>query len=389
MISIVCNKPHNGDTNKVTGKKPHNSKPITMIEISPKGTYLVTYSPEDKSIFVWKVENVKEVNSSHIEKKCVSDDKILAYILTNYVKIMDMHMNNDGQEIKLNLNALDYNRYYCTFNLKGEFILYNIGCDKYNINKTWLQSNPFVKTISGDIYKTWNGEALINFKWNTYRKYYYTIIWISFMALLGCFTAVATIQNIDKDTQKQLLITTIILGIIHLSFEVRHLFMILLNGFMIFGIYLVNIMAYVLLTFTSIYWVFESFGVYFAIIISVAKQVFYFLVVLFIIMLSFAHALYILLLPRSEFSFEQRTNNNDPYNPWNMAPTFSKILDDGTIDFRTSLFAIYYYTNADKTREEIKRLVSKGQWKTNEFSELKQVLLKELNAQDIDEIETN
>ena len=85
------------------------------------------------------------------------------------------------------------------------------------------QHSPFIETINRDIYKTWNGEALINFKWNTYGKYYYGIIWIIFMALLGCFTAAATIsqQYIDDVVQKQLLIASIVLGFIHLSFEVR------------------------------------------------------------------------------------------------------------------------------------------------------------------------
>jgi len=43
------------------------------------------------------------------------------------------------------------------------------------------------------------------------------------MALLGCFTAAATVpqQYIDNDVQKQLLIASIILGFIHLSFEFR------------------------------------------------------------------------------------------------------------------------------------------------------------------------
>jgi hypothetical protein len=85
------------------------------------------------------------------------------------------------------------------------------------------QSSPFTETISKDIYKTWNGEALINFKWNTFGKYYYAMIWILFIALLGCFTATATIpQNyINDDVRKQLFIASIILGFIHLSFEVR------------------------------------------------------------------------------------------------------------------------------------------------------------------------
>ncbi len=49
--------------------------------------------------------------------------------------------------------------------------------------------------IYSTVYKTWNGEVLINFKWNSYGKYYYIAIWIEFFALLGCF--------IDKLTNLQ------------------------------------------------------------------------------------------------------------------------------------------------------------------------------------------
>ena len=85
------------------------------------------------------------------------------------------------------------------------------------------QPSPFVETINRDIYKTWNGETLINFKWNTYGKYYYAFIWIMFMALLGCFTIATTVpqQFIGDDVQRQLLIASIVLGFIHLIFEVR------------------------------------------------------------------------------------------------------------------------------------------------------------------------
>ncbi|GBC41655.2 hypothetical protein GLOIN_2v1874127 [Rhizophagus irregularis DAOM 181602=DAOM 197198] len=104
---------------------------------------------------------------------------------------------------------------------------YNFINDLYGSNEILIrpQPSPFVKTISRDIYKTWNGEALINFKWNTYGKYYYIIIWITFMAFLCCFTAAATIskQYIDENIRKQLLITSIIFGFIHLSFEIRQI----------------------------------------------------------------------------------------------------------------------------------------------------------------------
>ncbi|PKK68606.1 hypothetical protein RhiirC2_782042, partial [Rhizophagus irregularis] len=108
---------------------------------------------------------------------------------------------------------------------------------------------------------------------------------------------------------------------------------------------------------------FEYFGVYFAIIISVGKKIFSFLVVIFIIVISFAHAFFILLSPKSEFSLKQYTNNDDPNNPWNLAPSYSQVTDnDGNInsnpftiiqtpdkntnmfiDIRTSLFAIYLF----------------------------------------------
>jgi hypothetical protein len=107
--------------------------------------------------------------------------------------------------------------------------------------------------------------------------------------------------------------------------------------------------------------VFESFGVYFAIISSVAKKIFSFLVVLLIIIISFAHAFFILLSPKSDVSFEKYTKNDDPNNPWNIAPSYNQIFENGTIDsnpfiiqppnentnmfidYRTALFAMYLF----------------------------------------------
>ncbi len=88
------------------------------------------------------------------------------------------------------------------------------------------QPSPFVKTITYDIYKTWNGEALINFKWNLYGKYYYFVIWIMFTALLGCFTAATTFSEdyISEDIRKRLFFVSAYLGIIHISFEYRQSF---------------------------------------------------------------------------------------------------------------------------------------------------------------------
>ncbi|GET00344.1 hypothetical protein GLOIN_2v1874127 [Rhizophagus clarus] len=224
------------------------------------------------------------------------------------------------------------------------------------------QPSPFVESVSRDIYKTWNGEAIINFKWNTYGKYYYIMIWIGFMTYLGCFTAAATIpqQYIDDDIQKKLLIASIILGFIHLSFEIRQFIYNPLKWFRDFWNFF-DVIAYLLPIYTSIHWLqinemndkiisllsfsclfldlkfllffraFEYFGVYFAIIINTYSI------------------------------------NNDPNNPWNLAITYNQIFENGTVDsnpfliqppngntnmfvdFRTSLFAMYKFLTGDSS----------------------------------------
>ncbi|CAI2190135.1 9941_t:CDS:2, partial [Funneliformis geosporum] len=102
---------------------PHNGKPISMMKISPNGLILVTYSEDDKTFCVWKVESFKKVieskrldrlddqhiifcknKESNIVDMCINDEKdkkILAYIDDEHkIKIIDM--NNGLQEIKLN-----------------------------------------------------------------------------------------------------------------------------------------------------------------------------------------------------------------------------------------------------------------------------------------------
>jgi WD40 repeat protein len=73
--------------------KPHNDKPITNIEISPNGKYLVTYSKEDCSIIGWDIsgtgdtdirrlepDSIVETGSKRVNQICISDDRKLAYI---------------------------------------------------------------------------------------------------------------------------------------------------------------------------------------------------------------------------------------------------------------------------------------------------------------------
>ncbi|UZO06919.1 uncharacterized protein OCT59_027224 [Rhizophagus irregularis] len=127
----------------------HNGKPITIIEISPNEKYLITYSEEDRSIVGWNVEDkvhlkfhqaVKTIEDNEeykyeIKSLCVSDDNKLVYITIHryrysdykYTTITVIDMNNKDKNIALDLNNESYQQkhYYCTFNLKNEFILYS------------------------------------------------------------------------------------------------------------------------------------------------------------------------------------------------------------------------------------------------------------------------
>ena|ERR1043166_647286 len=71
-------------------KQPHNGKPITNVEVSPNGKYLVTYSEKDHSIVGWNINDIDEgrlrpdstvkSGNKRVNQICVSDDRKLAYI---------------------------------------------------------------------------------------------------------------------------------------------------------------------------------------------------------------------------------------------------------------------------------------------------------------------
>ena len=79
---------------------------------------------------------------------------------------------------------------------------------------------------------------------------------------------------------------------------------------------------------------FESFGIYFAIIIGVGRRIFSFLLILFLIIISFAHSFFILLEPRIEFS---ENDQGDPNNPWVLTTKYHQISEDGTINTNANL----------------------------------------------------
>jgi hypothetical protein len=96
---------------------------------------------------------------------------------------------------------------------------------------------------------------------------------------------------------------------------------------------------------------FESFGIYFAIIIGVAKRIISFLFIILIILLGFAHAFFILLEPKSNFSESEWGDLNDSNNPWSLTKKYHQVSEDGNMsknailieepDKSTNLFSNY------------------------------------------------
>ncbi|PKY57046.1 hypothetical protein RhiirA4_477838 [Rhizophagus irregularis] len=213
-------------------------------------------------------------------------------------------------------------------------------------------------------------------------------IWNEFLykskPILFCNIDTSTLEqkSISDFNFKLLFIISIIFGSTFLIFEIRqclwnykHYFKDIWNLFDV-GAYFLPIIASIfwlinfnqplLLTSISIillsfkfllfFRVFESFGIYLAIIIGVAKKVFPFLVVLFFIVLGYAQAFFIVL----------RSNSiNDDNDPQNVATKYIFVNPNGTISnittiiqepdsntnlfnwFPTSLLAIYNFLTGD------------------------------------------
>jgi hypothetical protein len=117
---------------------------------------------------------------------------------------------------------------------------------------------------------------------------------------------------------------------------------------------------------------FESFGIYFAIIIGVAKRIISFLFIILIILISFAHAFFILLEPKSIFSESERGNLSDPNNPWSLAKKYHQVAEDGNIttnatlieepdsytnlfsNYPNSLFSMYLFLTGNFPNKQLK-----------------------------------
>ncbi|PKY50974.1 hypothetical protein RhiirA4_467762 [Rhizophagus irregularis] len=221
--------------------------------------------------------------------------------------------------------------------------------------------SPFVETINRDIYRTWSGEAILNFKWNKYGKYYHLAIWFGYIILLICFNIAAKISQEHVDIQRKLLITSITLGSMYLILEIRQFiydptkWIQDIGNILVLFVYIIPICTSIwclhendhekiipYITFSclllnlkliSFFRIFENYDAYYTIVVRIAKRVmFFFVYFIMIILTSFAFAFHILLSPKMNYSLDKRIINDDPNNPWNMAPTYQVFDNETSID---------------------------------------------------------
>ncbi|RIB16597.1 hypothetical protein C2G38_2189503 [Gigaspora rosea] len=220
----------------------------------------------------------------------------------------------------LYLFYLSYFTIYPQKNIRLIFPLLNFATYSQNYSYYelfYLQDNSFISLDISGYYKWWNIKALINFKWNTYGKQYYFLIWIIYSIFMCCFLIVSTIS-------KNITIPVWIITISVFLLEIK---------FLLF------------------FRVLEYFGTYFAIMIGVAQKIFSFLVVLGILVLAFAHSLHILLRPTTEYSYNQPRSS------------LVEIPDDNTnmfALFSTSLLAVYFMLTGDSSA--VSSWVYKNNW---------------------------
>ncbi len=93
---------------------------------------------------------------------------------------------------------------------------------KYNWFKDLFnpQPSPFIETDNIEFYKTWNGEALIDFKWRVYGIYYYLGIWLLHIIFLTIFIIASRIP----DVRNYFLAAFIVFGCFNLLIEIRQFF---------------------------------------------------------------------------------------------------------------------------------------------------------------------
>ncbi|CAB5373319.1 unnamed protein product [Rhizophagus irregularis] len=113
----------------------------------------------------------------------------------------------------------------------------------------------FCNIDSNHFYNWWNFAAIIDFKWKTFGRVYYSLIWLFYIIFYICYSLSSTLEqkSISDFYFKLLFIISVIFGSIFLIFEIRqclwnykHYFKDIWNLF--------DVGAYLLPIITSIFW---------------------------------------------------------------------------------------------------------------------------------------
>ncbi|KAF0536923.1 transient receptor potential cation channel subfamily a member 1-like [Gigaspora margarita] len=225
-------------------------------------------------------------------------------------------------------------------------------------NMTTILAIPLPKfVINEEFYKYLNGEALLKFKWNTYGRKYYLIIWAIYTVFLLSFIIAATsYKNISQTSLFILLRITICLGIWHLFFELRQ-FICSPSTYMSSSWNILDLAAIIPTTITSIYWLkngstptwaitfsalfFEIkfilffrpnkfLGIYLAIIMKTVDKVISFLIIFGLFILVFAYTLHLLIGSESEIFQDSDINMFTQFGSAVIASYYMMITGDST-----------------------------------------------------------
>ncbi|CAG8649551.1 14079_t:CDS:2, partial [Dentiscutata heterogama] len=218
---------------------------------------------------------------------------------------------------------------------------------KYNFLFELLKPTPneFIKTALQIqipiIYSDWNGEALLNFKWNRFGRFYYYVIWMVYTIFLLAFTLATSLPNnyISLEKQRALLIFSITMGFSQLTIEIRQ-FIWDWRSYIVSSWNWFDLGAYLFPIITSFLRLSNiTIPAWLLAISCVAKSVFSFLVILAFFVFAYAHAFYILLHPANKFDPSMPDFNNDSNNPWNLATTYNPI-NNGNVIMSPSLILL-------------------------------------------------
>ncbi|CAI2188957.1 8991_t:CDS:2 [Funneliformis geosporum] len=172
--------------------------------------------------------------------------------------------------------------------------------------------NQFVTLDDQAFYDSWNAEALLNFKWHTFGKFYYLLSWLLFTMFVHIFVIGTTFPDISNYTRNIFLRISIIFGVYYVFHEIRKIiwnwrryFKDQWNWF--------DLAAYNVSLYTAIFWLyFEKPSLQ---LISLSILLLYFKFITFLRALDYFGSNFLSLL--DVYNLNEPSYNDDPNNPWN------------------------------------------------------------------------